>query len=75
MNVDVPGDARVLGLLLEDLVGLVSNDAWDVVGLGGSAGGVHEDHGSRAQDGVVEGTGEQLVVSAVDRVSVIKHTN
>jgi hypothetical protein len=47
----------------------------DVIGLGGAAGGVDEHDGTGAEDGVVKGSGEELVVGAVDGVSALEGNN
>ena len=68
----LPAGAVVGGLLLEDLVGLVPDVAGDVVGLGRAAGGVDEDDAALADEGIVEGPGEELVVGPVDGVAALE---
>jgi len=67
-----PEHAVVLGFFLKDLVGLVSDDSRDIIGLGRSAGRVDEDDSVLSDEGIVEGTGEKLVVSSVDRVTALE---
>ena len=68
----LPPGAVVVGLLLEDLVGLVADVAGDVVGLGGAAGGMDEDDAALPDEGIVEGAGEELVVRPVDGVAALE---
>mmetsp|Transcript_7158 Transcript_7158/g.25944 ORF Transcript_7158/g.25944 Transcript_7158/m.25944 type:complete len:411 (-) Transcript_7158:345-1577(-) len=62
----------VRGLLLEDLVGPVPDDARDVVVLGGAAGRVDQDHAVVPDVLGVQGPGEQLVVRLVHRVAALE---
>mmetsp|Transcript_14519 Transcript_14519/g.17600 ORF Transcript_14519/g.17600 Transcript_14519/m.17600 type:complete len:271 (+) Transcript_14519:196-1008(+) len=67
-----PGNLRIGGLLLQDHVGLVSHVTRDVITLSWSAGWVHQDGGTWFDIGSVKSTGEQLVVSPVDRVTALE---
>mmetsp|Transcript_38172 Transcript_38172/g.114130 ORF Transcript_38172/g.114130 Transcript_38172/m.114130 type:complete len:490 (-) Transcript_38172:172-1641(-) len=68
----LPERAGVVRLLLEDLVRLVPDVSGNVVGLGGAARRVDEDDSALADEGIVEGAGEELVVCPVDGVAALE---
>mmetsp|Transcript_11489 Transcript_11489/g.70638 ORF Transcript_11489/g.70638 Transcript_11489/m.70638 type:complete len:410 (-) Transcript_11489:313-1542(-) len=67
-----PVDVRVVHLLLQDLVRLITHDTWDVVVLGGSAGGMDQAHRSFADIVRVKRPGEQLVVRPMHRIPALE---
>ena len=67
-----PADLRVLHLLGEDDVRLVSHQARDVVVLGRTHGRVNEAHGVLTDVFRVQSASEELVVRAVHRVAALE---
>mmetsp|Transcript_30548 Transcript_30548/g.56042 ORF Transcript_30548/g.56042 Transcript_30548/m.56042 type:complete len:322 (+) Transcript_30548:398-1363(+) len=67
-----PSGTVVFGLLLQNLVGLVSNNSRNIIGLGRSARGVDKDHSVLADEGIIERTREKLVVSPVHGVTALE---
>mmetsp|Transcript_22550 Transcript_22550/g.40641 ORF Transcript_22550/g.40641 Transcript_22550/m.40641 type:complete len:321 (+) Transcript_22550:377-1339(+) len=67
-----PSGTVVFGLLLQNLVGLVSDNSRDIIGLGRSAGGVNKNDSVLANEGIVERTREKLVVSPVHGVTALE---
>ena len=67
-----PPDGGVVHLLGEHLVGVVADEAGDVVVLGRAHGGVHQANRALAHVLGVESAGEELVVRPVDGVAALE---
>ena len=70
-----PLDARVLGLLLEHLIGAHAHQPRDVIILRGAHRGVHQHHARLAHILSVQRASEELIVRAVHRVAALERNH
>jgi len=71
----LPEGTGILGLLLEYLVSLITDNSWDIIGLGRSASGVYKYNSTLSYELIIKSTGEELIMGTVDGVTALEGNN
>mmetsp|Transcript_17065 Transcript_17065/g.23895 ORF Transcript_17065/g.23895 Transcript_17065/m.23895 type:complete len:318 (-) Transcript_17065:487-1440(-) len=70
-----PENVRVLSLLLENFVSLVSNRSWDIISLSWTTGRMNKYNAAFLNVFSIKGASEELVVGTVDRIAALESDN